>query len=147
MKRRRHFRLQKVLDVRQVVEKERQKELAVALLKLRNHEKQLQSLTQKKEAFSISMNPPGKSTARSIGEQHGFFETLKALISEKEIEVGTASEEVRSKRDQLLQASQARKALEKLKERKMQEFAQIEEKLDQQFFDEIAIQRRTAITE
>ncbi len=138
------FRLQKVLEIRETIEKERQKELSLSKGRLKREEEHLESVRSQKNAFARRMNQVARARVRNLVEQHNYLATLSQAVSEKRVDVSQVRQEVEHRRKNLLQASKERKVLEKLKERREEELAAQLARSEQAFFDELAANRRNA---
>ena len=141
MNRKNKFHLQKVLEVRELVEKNRQKDLAAAKQNLKIENEELHQLESKKDGFTQSMNSVKKGDVSQFRGNQAYLETLNRTVGDKHETIGLLEKEVETKRQHLLDAAKNRKALEKLKERKKVELIQEESRVEQEFMDEIAIQR------
>ncbi len=136
------FRLQKVLEVRQLIEKNRQKDFADAKQNLQIKNEELEQLENKRDGFTQSMNTVKKAEVSLFSSNQTYLETLNQAVADKHETIAVLEEDVETKRQQLLEAAKNRKALEKLKERKEVEVIQEENRSEQDFIDEIARQRK-----
>jgi len=135
------FRLQKVLDVRELIEKNRQKDFAGAKHNLQIENKELEQLENKRDGFTQSMNTVKKAEVSQFRGNQAYLETLNQAVADKNEMITVLEEELEMKRQHLMDASKNRKALEKLKERKTVEAIHEENRIEQNFIDEIAMQR------
>lgn len=135
------FRLQKVLEVRALIEKNRQKDFAEAKQNLQIENEELDQLENKRDGFTRSMNTVKKAEVSQFRSNQTYLETLHQAVTDKHETIAVLEEDVETKRQQLLEAAKNRKALEKLKERKEVEVIHEENKIEQDFIDEIARQR------
>ncbi len=135
------FRLQKVLEVRQLIEKNRQKDFADAKQNLKIENEKLAQLEKKRDGFTRSMNTVKKAEVSQFRSNQTYLETLNQAVTDQHETIAVLEEDVQTKRQQLLEAAKNRKALEKLKERKEVEVIHEENKIEQDFIDEIAMQR------
>ena len=136
------FRLQKVLEVRELIEKNRQKHFADAKQNLQIENEELEQLENKRDGFTQSMNTVKKAEVSLFSSNQTYLETLNQAVADKHETIAVLEEDVETKRQQLLEAAKNRKALEKLKERKEVEVIQEENRSEQDFIDEIARQRK-----
>jgi flagellar FliJ protein len=136
------FRLQKVLEVREIVEKEKQKELSVSKRKLHSVEDELHDLKQKLDKCTREMNGIAKARVRQIKEQHDYLNTLTQSIEAKCRDVTVVMQDVEIRRLDLLQASRDKKALLNLKDKKEAERKQEELRREQAGLDEIVQNKR-----
>ena len=135
------FRLQKVLDVRELIEKNRQKDFAGAKHNLQIENEELEQLENKRNGFTQSMNTVKKAEVSQFRGNQAYLETLNQSVADKHKKITVLKEDLETKRQHLLEASKNRKVLEKLKERKIAEAIHEENRIEQDFIDEIAMQR------
>ena len=135
------FRLQKVLDVRELIEKNWQKDFAGAKHNLQIENEELEHLENKRDGFTESMNTVKKAEVSQFRDNQAYLETLNQAVADKNETIAVLEEELETKRQHLLEASKNRKVLEKLKERKTVEAIHEENRIEQNFIDEIAMQR------
>ncbi len=136
------FHLQKVLEVRELIEKNRQKHFADAKQNLQIKNEELEQLENKRDGFTQSMNTVKKAEVSLFSSNQTYLETLNQAVADKHETIAVLEEDVETKRQQLLEAAKNRKALEKLKERKEVEVIQEENRSEQDVIDEIARQRK-----
>ncbi|MFQ5674768.1 MAG: flagellar export protein FliJ [bacterium] len=146
MNARRKFHLQKVLDVRKLVEKSRQKELASITQKLAAEQKALAGLENKRDDFTRTMNEIRKAEASQFRGNQAYLETLNGSIVEQSRTISAVEKEVDEKRQRLMEASKEKKALEKLKEKQVARDIYQENKIEQAVIDEVAIQKSRTMT-
>jgi len=137
------FRLQRVLDVRRIIEKEKQKILSHAMTGLMQRQQELALLFDRKNHFTEKMDGVRKGVANTFSARHSYLVTLTDQIDEKRREIVQMENEVETKRQGLLKATQEKKALEKLKEKNELASLAIQASLEQQFLDEIAMRKET----
>ena len=135
------FRLQKVLEVRELIEENRQKDFADAKQNLQIENEKLDQLEDKRDGFTQSMNTVKKAEVSQFRSNQTYLETLHQAVTDKHETIAVLEEDVETKRQQLLEAAKNRKALEKLKKRKIVEAIHEENQIEQDFIDEIAMQR------
>lgn len=135
------FRLQKVLDVRELIEKNRQKNFAEAKKILKIENEKLAHLENKRDGFTRTMNTVKRAEVSQLRGNQAYLETLNQAVADKQETIAVFKVDVETKRQHLLEAAKNRKALEKLKERKEVEVIQEENRIEQGFIDEIAMQR------
>ncbi len=135
------FRLQKVLEVRALIEKNRQKDFADAKQNLQIKNEELEQLENKRDGFTQSMNTVKKAEVSQFRGNQAYLETLNQAVADKHETIAVLEDNVEAKRQHLLEAAKGRKALEKLKERKTVEAIHEENQIEQDFIDEIAMQR------
>ncbi|MFQ5649089.1 MAG: flagellar export protein FliJ [bacterium] len=132
------FRLQRVLEIRKVIEKEKEKDLSLARITLQREKQILQALQGRKNAFAQEMNQATRTNVQHIVERHLYLNTLLSAIDEQCNVITAVKQQVETKRQHLLQATQDKKVLEKLQEKKEREFLKNQERQEQGFLDELA---------
>lgn len=132
------FRLQKVLDVRRIVERQKEKELSVATMKLQREQNVMTSILARKHSFVAEMNLAGLDSVRRLAEYHGYLNTLLDQADRQQRVITAVAQQVELKRQHLLKATQDRKVLERLKEKREREWHIVETRKEQNFLDELA---------
>ena len=135
------FKLQKVLEVRKIIEKEREKDLSLSLQKLVLAEKELDRLYLKRSSFTDSMKFGIGTIVRSISEHHDYLASLTKTINDQNNTIDEIKKEVEKKQQILMSAVQDRKVIEKLKEKAQLEFEKEMAVKEQGFLDEIAMRK------
>lgn len=135
------FTLDKVLEVRRIKEKEKQRHLAAALRTLENENKIFEHLNKQKEnswliiesLLKANLDPATITLAyKSLDGQ----QTLTQLQDEK---VTDAKLKFNEKREELVDIQRKKKILEKLREKQYEYYQMAGEKEEQKFIDEIAV--------
>lgn len=133
------FRLQRVTDVREKREKECQRELGVSQDELRREELRLQELSEdsKRNHEGLRSALERRSNAgRLVALDSWRMRRVKELENQKE-RAQNQQFEVEKKRKALVQASKAKKILERLKEKRKAEHRKKVQRAEQIFLDEI----------
>jgi flagellar FliJ protein len=144
LKKKSKFSLQRLLDVRELVEKKRQKELSLSKRILKAEEDNLSKLEAKKNQASQKIQELDRGVVSRFQDHHGYLTTLHESIEEKRNEIADIEVDVEQKRQKLLEATKDRKALDKLKEKHTLQQTLEENKSEQTFIDEIAIRTNGA---
>ncbi|MBL7545588.1 MAG: flagellar export protein FliJ [Bdellovibrionaceae bacterium] len=146
-----NFRMQKVLEHRKVQEDLAKTDFQLALVRLNAEIEILQSMVdQKKKArvksFEVETNPLVTSTLQNaILEESSRFQVLQDVRIEKQKAVIAEWEkEVESKREILKSKAIDYKIIEKVKDKKKQQFLEEESKKEQKENDEISILRHAS---
>ena len=135
------FTLDKVLEVRRIKEKEKQRHLAEALRVLENETKKFEQLNKQKQNSWLILESLIKTnvdptiiaiTYKSLDGQ----QTLTQLQDEK---VTDAKNKFNMKRLELVDIQRKKKILEKLREKQYKDYLSESEKEEQKFIDEIAV--------
>ena len=141
---RKHFRLQKVLEVRELKEKKQQKELALVKRKLTSEEKELQRIQEKKNDFTQTMINIGKPSVSQMLSWYDYFITLSEHVDSQRSVIENSRNEVEQERQKLIQTTTDKKVLENLKEKFIHQINEEQNKNEQILIDEIAARTQRA---
>ena len=141
----RSFRLQKVLDVRELVEKDCQKALSLSKGKLKSEQEKLRYLERVRHEAAKKMHNIEKAEVSSFVDHHAYVSALNESISNKRKEIESIKLDVERKRLMLLDASKERKALDKLREKHAIEEMMASGKAEQTFLDEVAMRKNNRL--
>ncbi len=138
------FELEQVLKYRTEIERARKQEFAVAK---QNLDHACERLSQEKamleglsEEFS---NRQGElDSIEDIRMYSDFFGRKRLEVKDQKEQVEQLGRVANDQRDILLDASKDKKVLESLKDKKAKEFRMAMDKKEQEFMDEIAIQKK-----
>jgi len=139
------FYLQRLLEVRELMERKRQKELAECKQQIVNEQRKLSELNDTKRDFSNTLDAADNLTAAVMLTYHEYLSQLREKISLQNKTLQNLTEEKEQKRDALLQSAKDRKILEKLKERIMERMQASENDREQKQLDEIAGRKRYSV--
>ncbi len=132
------FRLEAVLNVKRQQEENIKNELGKAMQRLEAEKQKLARLERSKEEIIAEFNLKTKSTTvHKLIEFNAYLSLLKSNISRQKERVNKAVLDVDKIREELVKAVQERKILEKLKEKKHDEYLIEQKKLEQKTNDEI----------
>jgi flagellar FliJ protein len=138
------FRLQRVLDAKQLKEEIRKKELGEAKQHLSEGERRLSAYIEMKHLYEEEMRKTQSSPTLLVGElvthSHSINWTRSAIIAQRS-RVETLTHRVEEKREALVEASKEKKALENLKTRRYTDYRKEFGRTAQRFLDEIAHRR------
>ncbi|MFP4314769.1 MAG: flagellar export protein FliJ [Desulfovibrionales bacterium] len=132
------FSLQKVLDYRFQMEDQARGELALALARKEEQQREVEKL---EAAMRLHQDTYGQCCTRTQPELWLWSRYRDRLESEREEalkRLGVLTEQVESCRHKAIQCSRERKLLERLRSKKFLEHAGREQKQEQQNFDEMA---------
>ena len=135
------FRLQKVMETTQIKEEIKKRELAKAMQKLRDNEAQLETLLGSlKEHISHIESCHKRSTLKVSELSHlsGYMEKLGQEILAQTKKIARLTEEARVYREKLLEITKDKKVLERLKDKKYEEFKKKLRSMEQKFMDEVS---------
>lgn len=136
------FSLQTALDIRQRVEKVKQKELAEKLAQEQQVKHMIQSIHQNINSADASVNQSkvGKNfTIHQMKLLSNFKNRMGLKLEQCSKELEFAQKEVAEKQVSLIEASKGRKTLEILKEKEFQKQLEKEKMLEQKNMDEVAL--------
>ena len=141
------FRLQKVLDIRQMIEDQLVLELARLRAELESEQARLVELVSEMEAHKAVMKRRlTEADAEKIRESYEYIQSLRRRILEQEKVVAEAAQRRDEKLTETIQASQDRKVMERLKERQQAEHQAEMLSEEQKSLDDMASARRHAGT-
>lgn len=135
------FNLEPVLNHKSFIEEQLQKELALFKAIVEDEKNHLINLKKTKKKLSGELQEKQKH-GTSISETIlyiKFIEQLLNAMEKQQIKLFEAEKRLEKKRDELIEAMKNRKILEKLKEKKENEYWEEVSKDDQDFMNEVAI--------
>lgn len=139
------FRLESVLKLRKQVEDQRQREYLMAksavdqcLGAIRN---MYDEITQSRQLVHTKENSNDESQIASMLVAHDFIEGQKVKIERKRQEARELMQVAEQKLEVFKVAMTDRKSIEKMKERKFQQFKLEKKRKEEKFFDDMAIIR------
>ena len=136
------FRLQKVMETTKTREELKKRELAQALTTLNKNEalleRMIHRLQDQIERYNALRNQPSIQASEMMNFSY-YTEKLAAEIQEQKSRIEQLAEQVRLHREKLIEISKDKKILEKLKEKKYQEFKKKLRSLEQKFMDELSL--------
>ena len=129
------FSMEKILDIRTFEKKQAESELSMAMMKEREIQAQIDSLTEKRALCVIDAE---KSTDFSvIVNSQKYLKFIEKKTEELSLELAQAQIVSEEKRGALQECIKKEKALEKLKEKKYEEWKKEIKKEEQKEMDEI----------
>lgn len=132
------FRLQPVLNIRNQQEENLKNEMGKAIQKLEEEKQKLHSLEDKESQIVDEFNKKTKkTTVKSLLQFNDYIGFLKSDIMTQKENVNKAAVNVDKVREELIKAVKNRKIMDKLKEKKKEEYVQEEKKLEHKTNDEI----------
>ncbi|GAB4337327.1 MAG: flagellar export protein FliJ [Calditrichia bacterium] len=133
------FRLQKVLDVKEVLVKQSQRDLAAAQEEKRQAEEELKRSEQAVKQFARKLEEESFATVAELQQKYDYFyQMLENLDAQKDV-VLQMDQKVEKVRQKLIQNQRNRKVLAALKEKSYQDYLE-KVKLEEQIaLDEMAI--------
>lgn len=119
------FRLQKLLDLREAAEQEIKNELA-ELLNKQNAVRMRQqgyrnAIARERDSFARKLREK-KASYEDIMTFERFYDSTSRAIDISEQEILSMEDDIQKVRDRLIEASRERKVVEKLKEKKLEEY-------------------------
>jgi len=133
------FRLQRVLETKEGIEKQRQRELGAKQGELLRQQKKLSELKEelKEQNKSQREKVSGSASAGELVMLHRWQLQLEKQIVEQLVKVSTAEKAVEKARLVLVEASKERKVLEKLREKRFEEHKKISLSQEQNILDDV----------
>ncbi|MCD6262066.1 MAG: flagellar export protein FliJ [Deltaproteobacteria bacterium] len=137
------FKLQPVLDQREFVEENLKKELASCKALLKEENAKLNGYKASKARLMVELGhrKKKKATISEILLYVGFIEQVSRDIEKQKIRVSQVKSLFDEKLASLVEAMKDKKSIEKLKEKEMTSYKLKSLKKEQNFLDEVAIQR------
>ena len=135
------FKLQPVLDHRQIVEDELKKELS-EIRKQLDHEEQLLKALKRKEMKTVQALKQEQTSgisSQQVITYHTYLERLFARILEQEKTVENRKAEEEQKHVEMIEAVKKRKILEKLKAQGIDRYRQMILEKETKFIDEMSV--------
>ena len=120
------FRLQKVMEYKEEIEKQRKLELSKSKQRVYDEEEKLKQLRRRDSACRKQIQEKGMAERIDPREMDLYYQYLKVLEAQMKHQNGCilgAKEVMEEKRQILLEATKERKILEKLKEKKHVEYS------------------------
>lgn len=139
MDEKRKFRLQKVLEVREIVEKDKIKALSAANRKLQLEKQRMKKLKETIHSIAAEINRVQAANVHRMSNHHDHLKTLLQEVYEQRHVIFTLQQEVEKKRSELLQATKDKKVLQTLKEKTLVALQAEEKKREQNALDELAL--------
>jgi len=133
------FSMESMLRLKTRIEEQKEQEFAKALKKLYEEQEVLQKMNVDKE-FAIKKLKGDigiKITPIEFGRLNRYIEFMKEKMEIQKTVIIKAEKFVEEKRLNLIEATKERKMLDKLKERKFEEYIDEEKKKEQKVVDEI----------
>jgi flagellar protein FliJ len=132
------FRLERVLQYRNVVKQEKLKALMEKNLELRFAQEKLEEMEKE---YMNNKVPEGSVSVGQLFLHEAFSARIKESIARQKVSIEKIKEAVEAAHQEYLVANQEAEALEKVKERKRDEHAEQASKHDEKFLDELATQK------
>jgi flagellar FliJ protein len=133
------FRLERVLQYRQTIKREKHRDLIKEQIQLQEHLNLLVGLEQ--ELQSVGVEDGAVILARDVKMLGDYAGRLRSNISDTQREIEEAQKRVERAREIYQEAAKEAEALEKLKARKNSEFQAYVLKEEEKFLDELAVMR------
>lgn len=134
------FKLQAVLNLKKQIESNLKNELGKAVQELERQKKKLKDIELKRAAYYQEINAKSSSgvSVGKLKEFSSYISLLNEKIEYQKNNVKCAQKSVDKYREQLIVAVQERKMMEKLREKKFEEFMKEQQRDEQKIIDEIA---------
>lgn len=136
------FRLQKVMETTQAREELQKRELALALGDLERNEHMLEEmidrLNEELDQFS-SIRGSGSIRVSALAQYASYTDSQLAGINRQREEISRMAELVEQHRAKLLEITKDKKVLERLKEKRYEEYRKKLRQVEQKFMDELSV--------
>jgi flagellar FliJ protein len=134
------FRLEPVLDYREIREDLAQRRLADAMREAARVEEVLAGLRQRRERLieEMAMSQDGAVNLVQVQQCVDYLGYLLACIDRTRAELAEMVAHVEQRRRELVEATRDKKVLERVKERDFAEYVREAQALEQKFLDEVA---------
>ena len=132
------FPLEKVLDYKRKIEDLKAEELGHSKNKKKKEEENLENIERIKKDVLIGDNSREKMTLNQLNISTDYLHQLNEQIEKGENRVTEAETEIKENLNHLTEASKDKKAVEKLRERKLSEHKILEKRSERKQTDEIA---------
>jgi len=134
------FKLQRVLDVKNIYREKRRRELQNSMTKLTREENVLKGLSENLDGSQNEMKKKRMKTMTGfeLSFYYKYFNYLSALIDVQNKKIAQAKNEVTKRREKLIEATKEKEILEKLKERTWESYSRELKKEEQKLSDEIS---------
>lgn len=136
------FKLQKVMETTKTREELRKRELAKALVVFAQNESLLEAMLERLEEqieeYNTRKLKPSMTASDLINFSH-YTEKLLTDIQHQKKTIEDLAEKVRQHREKLIEITKDKKILERLKERRYEEYRKKLRSMEQKFMDELSI--------
>lgn len=132
------FRLEKVLQYREIIKGEKKRELSLCLAALREEEEKLEKLYK---AQAENNMPEGVQKAGIFFLKGQYSERLKKEIIQKKLDILEAENKVEIARHAYIEAAKDAKTLEMLKSKKQDQYNEVVRLEEAKILDEVVVQR------
>ena len=136
------FRLQKVMETTITREELKKRELAKALVVLAQNESLLESMLERLEEqieeYNTRKLKPSMTASDLLNFSH-YTEKLLTDIQHQKRTIEDLAEKVRQHREKLIEITKDKKILERLKEKRYEEYRKKLRSMEQKFIDELSV--------
>ncbi len=139
------FKLSGVLEHRKQVERQRQREVAVAQQKILSIQAEIDALSAVKRSSSAQLRRGGVHlTAAALAAHQRFASAMRHKAASLHRQMSDARRELDAAQIVLLEAAKQRKIMEKLRERELERWTETQRKRESAEADEVARQMHKA---
>ncbi len=133
------FRLQRVIEVREVKKKECERKLAQSVEGLREEERQLREAADQSQASHEGLRQAlkNRSNAGMLASLDGWRRHQEKELHLQALKTAEQEQEVDRQRSALIQAAKEKKVLDRLREKKLDEYHSECAQEEQKFLDEL----------
>lgn len=134
-----NFRLQRVLEIKNVMQKLRERELAKALTALEIEELTLEEQKKSRIGYQTEVRERKRITAFEMRIYSLYFAFLQSEIESQLIRIVNCKNEVQSRKKNLTEAYRDKKVIDNLKQKSQQQYKREYDKEEQIETDEISL--------
>ncbi len=133
------FKLQRLLDVREMIEEEKKTEMGNAVQRLENEKRELIRLNHERENMSREFGVKAEkgTTVWKLQEMAGYIEYFKKAEKLQRLRIKMAENYLEKCREELIKASQEKKMIEKLKEIDLKKYLYEEQLKEAKIVDDL----------
>lgn len=135
------FRYQRILDVRELEEDQEQAEFVEIQNRLREEEQKLEDLKQELEEHFDKARAQRSGNPEAIQRHRKYARRLNNRIAQQQSVVEEWEQKLEEQREELVEASQKRQVMERLKEQDFEEFQEDIREAEQTEQDDISNQQ------
>ena len=134
-----NFKLEKVLDYRENIEKKNKEEFSQKLAIYNKEKEELEKLTLKKQIIQSNEYTKNLKTANDLRIYQRYLMYIEKSIEEKKLDLEEAEKELEKSRLNLVKSTKDKKIIEILKENAFEDYLNEENRIEQKNLDDIAL--------
>lgn len=134
-----NFKLEKVLDYRENIEKKNKEEFSQKLAIYNREKEEVEKLTLKKQIIQSKEYTKNLKTANDLRIYQRYLIYIEKSIEEKMMDLEEAEKELEKSRLNLIKSTKDKKIIEILKENAFEDYLSEENRIEQKNLDDIAL--------